>query len=108
MEKKNVITNEIDGLTSYATDVELEKVLEFIDTQFKSSDSSHGQYENCVRLSNFIKNNNIIIGELEAERLLEDSPKLMEMYKALSLDSVLTRISTLSNLSVLLPLLNSI
>ena len=102
MEKKNIITNEIDGLTAYASDVELEKILEFIDTQFKSSDSSHGQYENCVRLSNFIKNNNIIIGELEAERLLEESPKLMEMYKALSLDSVLTRISTLSNLSVLL------
>lgn len=102
MKKENNIKNEYDFLESYATETEVERVLEFINSQFKTDGSSHGQYENCVRLSNFVKNNNIIIGELEADRLLEESPKLMEMYKALSLDSVLVRISNLTNLSVLL------
>ena len=74
--ENNIIT---DDLSSTATKEEINVVLEYIEKQFKTNDGTNGQFENCVRLSQFIKNNNIIIGELEAERLLNESPKLVEI-----------------------------
>ena len=97
--ENNIIT---DDLSSTATKEEINAVLEYIEKQFKTNGGTNGQFENCVRLSQFIKNNNIIIGELEAERLLNESPKLVEMFKDLSLSSVWAQISNYTNLSVLL------
>ena len=102
MAKEEIITNDYEFLKQYANDSEVEKVLEYINRYFKTDGTSHGQYENCVRLSNYLKENEIIIGEIEAEKLLSSSPKLVEMFKALSLASILLRISNLTNISVLL------
>ena len=102
MAKEEIITNDYEFLKQYANDSEVEKVLEYINRYFKTDGTSHGQYENCVRLSNYLKENGIIIGEIEAEKLLSSSPKLVEMFKALSLASILLRISNLPNISVLL------
>lgn len=102
MEKKEtIITNEYELLNPCASDGDIEKILEFVEKQFRTDGTSHGQYDNCVRLSSFIKNNNIVIGELEAERLLTESPKIVEMFKDLSLASVLVRINNLTNISTL-------
>ena len=102
MEKDNIITNDYEFLKPCASESEIGKIVEYIDKEFKTDGTSHGQYENCVRLSNFIKNNEITIGEIEAERLLNESTKLNEMFKALSLASILVRISNLTNIQTLL------
>ena len=80
MEKDNIITNDYEFLQPCASESEIGKIVEYIDKEFKTDGTSHGQYENCVRLSNFIKNNEITIGEIEAERLLNESTKLNEMF----------------------------
>lgn len=102
MEKKEtIITSDYELLNPCASEGDIAKILEYVEKQFKTDGTSHGQYENCIRLSNFIKNNNIVIGELEAERLLSESTKINEMLRDLSLASSLTRISNLTNISTL-------
>ena len=84
MEKKEIIiTNEYELLNPCASDGDIEKILEYVEKQFKTDGTSHGQYENCIRLSDFIKNNEIVIGEIEAERLLSESQKFNCQFKTI-------------------------
>jgi RNA polymerase sigma factor (sigma-70 family) len=101
MEKVNINSMSMD-LVERASYEEVTQAILYIERNFKDNESSNTQFDNCNRLSMFLKNNNIEIGELEAERLLSESPKLNEMFRVLSLAGIIVRINSLSNLNVLL------
>ena len=101
MEKVNINSMSMD-LVERASYEEVTQVILYIERNFKDNESSNTQFDNCNRLSMFLKNNNIEIGELEAERLLSESSKLNEMFRVLSLAGIIVRINSLSNLNVLL------
>lgn len=89
-------------LSSCATSEEINKVLNYIETYFKEDKFSSAQLENVKKLSAFLSKNNIVIGELESETLLEKSRKLNYMFQKLSDESLLVRLNNYSNMVTLL------
>ena len=81
---------------------EVTQVILYIERNFKTEESSNVQFDNCSKLSAFLKNNNIEIGEFEADRILSESPKLNEMFRILNLAGIIVRVNNLMNVSILL------
>lgn len=92
----------IKDLTEQATKEEINALVKYIENTFVISDSSDAQIKNCAKLSDYIKNKNLTIGEIESEKLLSVSPKLNEMFKSLYLADKLTKIYGYTNLISLL------
>ena len=105
MEKENKAVNIngmcLDIITS-ATDEEINNTIQFIEKNFKDIETSNAQFDNCTKLSNYIKTNNITLGEIESEKLLNDSQKLNDMFHILDNSGILVRVTTLGNLATLL------
>lgn len=93
---------ESKDLSSCATNEEINKVLTYIELYFKEDEFSGAQLENAKRLSAYLNKNNIVIGELESETLLDKSRKLNYMFRKLSDESLLVRINNYSSMVTLL------
>ena len=100
-EKVNINSMSLD-LMERASYEEVTQVILYIERNFKTEESSNVQFDNCSKLSVFLKNNNIEIGEFEAERILNESPKLNEMFRILNSAGIIVRINNLINMSILL------
>lgn len=91
-----------EDIKLYLTEEELEKIIKYIENNFSDINKLKNQLENAQRLSNFLKLNNYSIGEVEADKLLEKSPKLNQMFDTIYLADKLVRINDFHNLSILL------
>ena len=92
---------EDDVLVSYVTDEQIKKILLYIDKSFSDTYSSEIQFNNCINFVNYLKKYNFIIGEIEAEKLLDKSVKLNNMFKILDNANILVRVSSFNELSYL-------
>lgn len=101
METTTISFEDVRELESFASDEDIKKTLNYVNRYFSKSELSNNQFENCIRLSSFLKKNNITIGDIEAEKLLENS-KINNMLKSLELAGILIRVGQFFNLSSLL------
>lgn len=86
----------------YLNEEQIQNILEFINQNFIDSDKYKIQLENSLKLSNYLKQNNYSIGEVEADKLLEQSSKLNHMFNIIYLADKLVKISNFNNLATLL------
>lgn len=91
-----------DDIKVYLKDEEIDNILNFINKNFVDSDKYKTQLENSLRLSNYLKEKKYSIGEVEADKLLEKSPKLNHMFQIIYLADKLVKISNFNNLATLL------
>lgn len=91
-----------DDIKVYLNDEEIKSILNFINENFVKSDKYKTQLENTLKLSNFLKENNYSVGEVEADKLLEHSPKLNHMFNIIYLADKLVKVSNFNNLATLL------
>ena len=91
-----------DDIKVYLTDEQIENILNFINENFVDSDKYKTQLENSLKLSNYLKQNNYSVGEVESDKLLEKSPKLNHMFQIIYLADKLVKVSDFNNLSTLL------
>lgn len=101
------INNEnTEDLETLASENEINLVIKYIKKHFRHELTSNVQYENCLKLSNFLKDKNITIGEIEAEKIFNNSPELIKMFEKLETSGMLSKVYSLSNLSSLMDLYN--
>ena len=101
------INNEnTEDLETLASENEINLVIKYIKKHFGHELTSNVQYENCLKLSNFLKDENITIGEIEAEKIFNNSPELIKMFEKLETSGMLSKVYSLSNLSSLMDLYN--
>lgn len=93
----------IKELDSYISQEEMNKLQAYIDRYFSDKNLSNAQLENCIKLSNYVKRNNLFIGDIEAEKILENK-KVSTMFKILDENKILLRVGQYFNLSTLLEL----
>lgn len=91
----------IKELDSCTPEEELKKLISYIERYFSDKNISNAQLENCSKLSSYIKRNNLILGEIEIEKILENK-KVENMFKILELQGKLLRVGQFYNLSSLL------
>ncbi len=91
----------IKELDSCTPEEELKKLISYIERYFSDKNISNAQLENCSKLSSYIKRNNLIIGEIEIEKILENK-KVENMFKILEIQGKLLRVGQFYNLSSLL------
>lgn len=101
MEEITISYDDIKELESLASEDDIKRTLNYINRYFSTSKLSNDQYDNCIRLSSFLKRQNIIIGDIEAEKLL-DNIKVNDMLKSLELAGILIRVGKCTNLTSLL------
>ncbi len=82
-------------------DEEINLLLNYINRYFSDTELFNAQYENSIKLSNYVKRNNIIIGEIEAEKLLQND-KINNMFRIINLSGKLIRVVGLFNIGSLL------
>ena len=82
-------------------DGEINLLLNYINRYFSDTELFNAQYENSIKLSNYVKRNNIIIGEIEAEKLLKND-KINNMFRIINLSGKLIRVVGLFNIGSLL------
>ena len=97
MENIDFDMSELD-LEQIASDEQLECVIEFIEKNFNTESNYDSQFKNAVKLSNFLKLNNITIGEIGAEKLLSKSVKLNDMFKSIYLADKLIKVFQYNNM----------
>ena len=68
------------GLVEYMSEEQLGCVIAYIYKNFDDSLNSSVQLNNCVNLVNYIRRHNLTIGDVEADKLLERSNKLRNMF----------------------------
>lgn len=85
-----------------ATDEEVQKVINYIAKYFDKTENSTNQLENCRKLSNFLSKNQISLGDIESEKLLEESVELNKMLDRLTLAGTLAKVYSFQNLLTLL------
>ena len=81
-----------EDISEYMSSEELEKILTYICKKFDVIEDSKIQLKNCMNLIEFIKKQNLVIGEIEAERLLDKSDYLRNMFRVLNNADVLVRV----------------
>lgn len=100
---EEVYEEELLDISEQASDDEVASIIAYINRYFSNSDNSKIIYNDFVRLSSFIKRNNITIGEIESDKLLKnDTIKngLGVLYRA----DILVRLGNLINLNNLVEL----
>lgn len=101
MENIEINENNID-LEQIATNEQLENVLNYIEKNFSTESNLETQLKNCYKLSKYLKENDIIIGEIGAEKLLSKSDKLNNMFKNIYLADKLIKVCQYINMVSLL------
>ena len=84
------------------TEEEMQKLLVQIERTFDPTDNSTIQLENCTKLSNYLVRNEITIGDLESEELLEKSVPLNNMLNRLKIAGILPKAYSFIKLTNLL------
>ena len=84
------------------TEEEMQKLLVQIERTFDPTDNSTIQLENCRKLSNYLVRNEITIGDLESEELLEKSVPLNNMLNRLKIAGILPKAYSFIKLTNLL------
>ena len=87
-----------EDLHFLSSEEDINNTVGFIEKHFIVDTDSKKVSENFVKLSEFLNKNNIIIGGLESERLLDKSEKLRKSLYSMYLAQALTRVSRFSNL----------
>ena len=82
-----------DVLVEYMSEEQLATMLAYVYKYFDVNENSNVQLNNCINLVNFIKRHNLVIGEIEAEKLLDRSEFIRNMFKVLDNANVLVRVS---------------
>ena len=93
----------LNDIKKYASDEEIKNIYFYVDRYFSDGTNSKSVYNDFVRLSNFIKRNNITIGELECDKLLENQNILNGLNTLYNAD-ILSRLLNIYNLSNLVEL----
>ena len=96
---QDIINNE--DLHLISTEEDVNKVVKFIESVFVIDKDSKKYNDNFTKLSEFLTKNSIVIGELEAEKLLDNSEKLRKSFYGMYLVQTLNYLSKFSNLTVL-------
>ena len=91
-----------EDIQVYLDSEQINDILKFIDKNFIKSDKYKTQLENSLKLSVYLKENNYSIGEVEADKLLEKSPKLNQMFDTIYLADKLVKVGNFNNLAILL------
>lgn len=89
------------GLVEYMSEEQLGCVIAYIYKNFDDSLNSSVQLNNCVNLVNYIRRHNLTIGDVEADKLLERSIKLRNMFNVLNNADILVRVSAYPELKEL-------
>ena len=97
---QDIINN--DDLHLISTEEDLSRVVSFIETAFVIDKDSKKYNDNFAKLSEFLSKNNIVIGELEAEKLLDNSEKLRKSFYSMYLAQTLNHLSKFSNFATIL------
>lgn len=97
-----------EDLTKLASEEEIQKVLTYIEKYFNKENDSNIQLRNALKLSEYIKRNNISLGEIESEKLLSNSNELNNMFELLNRSEKLIKLYSRSNLIALLEIYCSI
>ena len=85
-----------------ATDETIKQVCDYVTKVFDTTDNSVVQLENCKKLSIYLIKNEITIGYVEADKLLEQSEEIMKMLSRLSIAGTLPKVYNFQNLLSLL------
>ena len=85
-----------------ATDEVIKQVCDFVTKYFNATDNSVVQLENCRKLSSYLTKNEITIGYVESDKLLEQSEEIMKMFNRLSIAGTLPKVYNFQNLLSLL------
>lgn len=96
---QDIINNE--DLHLISTEEDVNKVVKFIESVFVIDKDSKKYNDNFTKLSEFLTKNSVVIGELEAEKLLDNSEKLRKSFYGMYLAQTLNYLSKFSNLTVL-------
>ena len=91
MESVNFI-DASDVIKRHASDEEINKVILYVEKHFSDAISSNEQLSNCLNLVNFLNKYNIVIGEIESEIILDNSPRINRMFKILDNANLLVRV----------------
>ena len=91
----------IEELSKCSTTEQMNDLLNYINRYFSDREFFEAQYENILKLSNYVKRNNLVIGEIESELLLKND-KVSNMFRIINLSGKLVRCSRFFNISSLL------
>lgn len=91
MQKVNTYMLEEKDLEQVASQDELNMIISYIEKTFQESDSTEQYIRNIHKLSEFLKNNNIVFSEIGAEKILQKSDKINDTLKKLYLADALLR-----------------
>lgn len=91
MQKENTYMLEEKDLEQVASQDELNMIISYIEKTFQESDSTEQYIRNIHKLSEFLKNNNIVFSEIGAEKILQKSAKINDTLKKLYLADALLR-----------------
>ena len=83
----------MNDLELVCTEEELNKVISYIDKSFNTIKNSDRQFDNITNLANFLKKNNIRLGAIECEKILDSSNKINETFYTLYLAETLLRVN---------------
>ena len=73
-------SDEFVDLNKCVNEDEINSLFLYVDRYFSDIELTNAQLENCAKLSNYIKRNNLVIGDIESERLIENS-KIFDVHR---------------------------
>ena len=91
MQEVDTYMLEEKDLEQVASQDELNIIISYIEKTFQESDSTEQYIRNIHKLSEFLKNNNIVFSEIGAEKILQKSAKINDTLKKLYLADALLR-----------------
>ena len=75
-----------------ASDEDIVKIINFIKRSFDTKDNSVTQLDNCRKLAAFLSKNNIVLGDIESDKLIEQSEELKNMFARLAIVGTLPKV----------------
>lgn len=84
-----------------ASDEDIVKIINFIKRSFDIKDNSVTQLDNCRKLAAFLSKNNIVLGDIESDKLIEQSEELKNMFARLAMAGTLPKVYNFQNMLTL-------
>lgn len=84
-----------------ASDEDIVKIINFIKRSFDTKDNSVTQQDNCRKLAAFLSKNNIVLGDIESDKLIEQSEELKNMFARLAMAGTLPKVYNFQNMLTL-------
>lgn len=84
-----------------ASDEDIVKIINFIKRSFDTKDNSVTQLDNCRKLAAFLSKNNIVLGDIESDKLIEQSEELKNMFARLAMAGTLPKVYNFQNMLTL-------